>query len=452
MREAMSLIAESLGWSASPSDVFLAFTCILALMFLNALFHAAESALAGLRKNRIDQLKEARDPRANKLVDLYENEEPYFAACQIGNQIARVGMITAAVLSAPNLAGILSGGSDPTMGTLVLSILAIIFVIALINLAFVELLFRGLAQKNQEKWGLRLYGFLRVSRFLLSPFVAIVNVSGNWLVKKLGLRPLFSPPLITEEELREIVEESGESGELIEDEKEMIHSIMEFTDTVAREVMTPRTEIDAIEVTATPREVARLIEETGHSRIPIYEGTIDRIAGIIHAKDLLKGLLDSQNLSVRSIMRPPYFIPESKFMHQLLAEFRSGRVQMAIVQDEYGGTSGLVTIEDVVEEIVGEIVDEYDEEEAEIQEIGSGCWLIDGRTHIDDVNSEIGSHFESEEFDTLGGFVFGLFGRQPEQDETIEAGSWDLCVAETDGRRVVKIKATKKAAVHEAGS
>lgn len=452
MKEQFTFLADTLGWNASAGEVFLASACIFALMFLNALFHAAESALAGLRKNRIDQLKEARDPRAPRLNDLYENEDPYFAACQVGNQVARVGMITAAVLTAPKLAGVLSNGQDPSMGALAISILILIFIIALINLAFIELLFRGLAQKNPEKWGLMLYGFIKMSRFFLTPFVLIVNISGGWLVKRLGLRPLFSPPLITEEELREIVEESGESGELIEDEKEMIHSIMEFTDTVAREVMTPRTEIDAIEVTATPREVARLIEESGHSRIPIYEGTIDRIVGIVHAKDLLKGLLDSQNLSIRSIMRQPYFIPESKFMHQLLAEFRSGRVQMAIVQDEYGGTGGLVTIEDVVEEIVGEIVDEYDEEEAEIQETGSGVWLIDGRTHIDDVNNEIGSHFESEEFDTLGGFVFGLFGRQPEKDETIQVGSWDLTVAETDGRRVVKIRTTKKAAVHETGS
>ena len=452
MKEQITFLADTLGWNASAGEVFLASACIFALMFLNALFHAAESALAGLRKNRIDQLKEARDPRAPRLNDLYENEDPYFAACQVGNQVARVGMITAAVLTAPKLAGVLSNGQDPSMGALAISILILIFIIALINLAFIELLFRGLAQKNPEKWGLRLYGFIKMSRFFLTPFVVIVNISGGWLVKRLGLRPLFSPPLITEEELREIVEESGETGELIEDEKEMIHSIMEFTDTVAREVMTPRTEIDAIEVTATPREVARLIEESGHSRIPIYEGTIDRIVGIVHAKDLLKGLLDSQNLSIRSIMRQPYFIPESKFMHQLLAEFRSGRVQMAIVQDEYGGTGGLVTIEDVVEEIVGEIVDEYDEEEAEIQETELGVWLIDGRTHIDDVNNEIGSHFESDEFDTLGGFVFGLFGRQPEKDETIEAGSWDLTVAETDGRRVVKIRTTKKTAVHETGS
>ncbi len=446
------MIAETLGWSASSANVILAILCIVSLFLLNAIFHAAESALSGLRKNRIDLLKESGDPNASKLEDLYENEEPYFAACIVGNQIARLGIITASVLTAPKLAQLISSNEDPSMGTLVVSILIVVMTVAMVNVTFAELLFRAIAQSNPERWGIRLFRFLKCTRFLFSPFVLLINLLGGWLTKRLGLRPLFSPPIITEEELREIVEESGESGELIEDEKEMIHSIMEFTDTVAREVMTPRTEIDAIDVQATPREVANLIEESGHSRIPIYEGTIDRIVGIVHAKDLLKGLLDSQNLNVRSIMRSPYFIPESKFMHQLLEEFRRGRVQMAIVQDEYGGTSGLVTIEDVVEEIVGEIVDEYDEEEPDIQSSGKNEWIIDGRTHIDDVNDEIGSHFDSEEFDTLGGFVFGLFGRQPELGESIDSGSWDLMVAETDGRRVVKVKATKKAPVHETNS
>jgi CBS domain containing-hemolysin-like protein len=208
--------------------------------------------------------------------------------------------------------------------------------------------------------------------------------------------------------------------------------------------MTPRTDIDGCDIESSAQDVAKMIDETGHTRIPIYQGSIDRIVGVIHAKDLLKTLMMGNGSDIRELMRAPLFIPESKDLHGLLQEFRKERSLMAIVQDEFGGTAGLVTMEDLVEEIVGQIVDEYDVEEPEVQPIEEGRWLIDGRMHLDDVNDEIGADFESEEFDTLGGYVFGLCGRQPEEGDEVEDDDWSLRVAATDGRRVVRVMATRR--------
>jgi len=420
-----------------------AYALVLFIMVLNALFHAGEAAISSLRGARIRDLVEARDPRGETLTALNDNGQSIFATCQVGSQACRVAMYTVSGITAPWLAHFLSGRPDYGVGTLVGATVIIVFLVALINLSLIELFFRGLGRKNPEGWALRLAPFLAVSRIVLSPLVLLVGAMSSLFAKRLGLGSLFSPPIVTEEDLRELVDAGSASGELIEDEKEMIHSIIAFTDTVAREVMTPRTDIDAVEATATVQEVAQVINESGHTRIPVYQESIDRVVGIIHAKDLLKALIEGNGHDIRNIMRPALFIPESKDLHQLLTEFRRSRMLMAIVQDEFGGTAGLVTIEDLVEEIVGDIVDEYDVEEPDVQAVSESTWLIDGKLHLDDVNDEIGSQFESEEFDTLGGFVFGLFGRQPAKGECVELDGWDLEVADTDGRRVARVLARR---------
>ena len=427
----------------STLEVGYAVALIIFLMAINALLHAGESALFNLRANRIRDLAEIKDPRAPALQRLNENSHAYFATCQIGFQLCRVGIYAIAAILALNFSRTVAEATDYDVTTFMLLTVAFVFFAAFVNLAFAELPFRGIARKNPDWWAAKLYSFLEAARVVLLPLVIVVGFVSSILTRRFGVGPLFSAPAVTEEDLRELVDATGASGELIEDEKEMIHSIIEFTDTVAREVMTPRTEIDAAEITSTAQDIARLIGETGHTRIPIYEENIDRIVGIVHAKDLLKTLLEGNGNDVRKIMRPALFIPESKDLHQLLTEFRRMRTLMAIVQDEFGGTDGLVTIEDLVEEIVGEIVDEYDVEEPEVQCLDANSWLLDGRMNLDDVNDEIGSAFESEEFDTLGGYVFGLFGRQPVQGESIDEGDWHLEVAETDGRRVVRVLARR---------
>lgn len=428
----------SAGWSVSSAEAAGALFVILVLMILNALFHASEAALSGLKRAKIAEI-EATEER-EKLQHLYDNRQSYFATCTIGFQVARVGIITAAVLASPRIVAWFTGLEEISLGWLLASIFFVLFIVALVNLLFIELLFRGIARKNPERWGISLYRFLRFFYVLFYPFTWLVYRLESPIARRLGVGPLFSPPVLTEEDLWEFVEATEESGELIEDEREMLHSVIEFGDTVAREVMTPRTDIDAVEVTATPKEVARLIESTGHTRIPVYEESIDHIVGIVHAKDVLKALMEGNGTDLRKIIRPAYFIPESKDLHQLLREFRSGKTQMAIVQDEFGGTAGIVTLEDVVEEIVGDIMDEYDVEESGIQKTGENEWICDGRMHLEDVNDEIKANLESEEFDTIGGYVFGMFGRQPKVGESMRNGVWEFEVLETDGRRIKKVR------------
>lgn len=245
-----------------------------------------------------------------------------------------------------------------------------------------------------------------------------------------------------ETEIRSLVESGGESGEFEEEETELIHSVFEFKETIAREVMTPRIDVDSASIDINPYDLVELIQTSGHSRIPMFEGTDDEIVGIIHAKDLLVTMLRGKPVNLRSLMRPALYVTENKSIHDLLADMRHFRTQLAVVKDEYGGTSGIVTIEDIIEELVGEIQDEYDNEDPTVSETLNG-FIVEGKTHVDDVNEEIGSHFESEDFDTIGGYVFGLFGRQPKQGEWIDDGTYQFTVTETDGKRIIKVRIEK---------
>jgi putative hemolysin len=284
-----------------------------------------------------------------------------------------------------------------------------------------------------------LYRFITAISVLFSVPAGLVTSLRHYFVSRFGPRAIEDGANLAEEEIKTLAETAHETGEIEGDERELLHSVFEFTDTVAREVMTPRVDLDAMPVRSDPTEVVKLIQESGHSRIPLYEDTDDQIVGIIHAKDLFGAMLNGKAPNLRSLMRPALFVPENKSLHELLAEMRQNRSQMAIVQDEFGGTAGIVTIEDIVEELVGDIIDEYDVEEPEIVEAAGG-WLIDGRTHLDDVNETTGANFESEEFDTIGGFVFGLFGRQPKLGEQVEDDGWRFIVAESDGRRIMRLK------------
>ena len=245
-----------------------------------------------------------------------------------------------------------------------------------------------------------------------------------------------------ENEIRSLVESGGESGEFEEEETELIHSVFEFKETIAREVMTPRIDVDSASIDINPYDLVELIQTSGHSRIPMFEGTDDEIVGIIHAKDLLVTMLRGKPVNLRSLMRPALYVTENKSIHDLLADMRHFRTQLAVVKDEYGGTSGIVTIEDIIEELVGEIQDEYDNEDPTVSETLNG-FIVEGKTHVDDVNEEIGSNFESEDFDTIGGYVFGLFGRQPKQGEWIDDGTYQFTVTETDGKRIGKVRIEK---------
>lgn len=244
----------------------------------------------------------------------------------------------------------------------------------------------------------------------------------------------------TEQEIYDFIEASEEEGLVNEEECEMIRSIFSLSTTIVREVMVTRTEMACVTVDATVRELLDTIIACGHSRIPVYEDSIDNIIGLLYAKDLLKQWgTDEQSLSVRSIMRPPYFIPESKNLEQLLQEFKRKRIHLAIVIDEYGGTSGLITIEDLLEQIVGDIQDEYDREESLLTVNPDGSVTADGRLPVEELEEHFGIQIERDNFDSVGGLAFHLTGKIPSIGDTIEGAGLCLNILDADLRRVKKV-------------
>lgn len=248
----------------------------------------------------------------------------------------------------------------------------------------------------------------------------------------------------TEEEIYDFIEASEEEGLVNEEESEMLRSIFSLRTTIVREVMVPRTEMACVTVEATVRELLDTIIDCGHSRIPVYEQTIDNVIGLLYAKDLLKYWGNPENtVSVRSIMRPPYFIPESKNLEELLQEFKRKRIHLAIVIDEYGGTSGLITIEDLLEQIVGDIQDEYDSEESLLFVNTDGNVTADGRLPVEELEEHFGISIECDKFDSVGGLVFYLTGKIPAIGDTIEGAGLHLKILDADPRRVKKVAITR---------
>lgn len=245
---------------------------------------------------------------------------------------------------------------------------------------------------------------------------------------------------VTQEELETIIDTGQETGLLDEDENEMIHRIFEMKDIVVREVMVPRTDIQALEINSTVEDVAKLVVEAGHSRIPVYEENIDKIVGIVYAKDLLKYWISKNKTDkISELMRKPLFVPETKNIDDLFKELKNQRIHIAIVVDEYGGTSGLVTIEDLIEEIVGDIQDEYDIEEDEFVMISEGEYVADARIDIDELSDKLGVSISKEDYDTLGGFLVHMSNKIPAVNDDILYEDITFTIIEADERRVAKV-------------
>lgn len=254
--------------------------------------------------------------------------------------------------------------------------------------------------------------------------------------------------ILSEQELQEIIQESEEGGIINEEEGEMLHSIFEFGETIVREIMVPRTDMICCPTTASLDEVLDSIISSGHSRIPIFEGTTDRIVGIVYAKDLLKFWgRPAAEIQISQVMRTPYFVPETKNIEELLQEFRTKRVHMAIAIDEYGGTSGLITIEDLIEEIVGDIQDEYDLEEDWLQEQDDGSVLVDARLNVEELEEHFETNVPRGKFDTVGGYLFDLLGHVPIAGEEIRGGDLIMTVVECDARKIRKVRISRAAPV-----
>ena len=309
----------------------------------------------------------------------------------------------------------------------------------LIILAFLEYLIEGAVLKDPEKAVMQLSGFALLLDYLFMPLAWITTIL---LGEKASVVTLDS---FTEEELRNWVEEGQSEGSLEREERQMIYSIFQFADTFAREIMVPRIDVLALDVTSTIGQARQAFQDAGHSRVPVYEDTIDNVVGLLYAKDLLSVQDDSLTLdSQRQILRDAYFVPEAKKVDELLAEMQSKGIHMALVVDEYGGVAGVVTLEDIVEEIVGEIRDEYDEKEVvPYQQINENEYSFSGRISLDDFNEMMGTSILANNTDSLGGYIYGMLGHVPSPGEEIAADGVTLKIEEVIGRRILKVLTTR---------
>lgn len=314
-------------------------------------------------------------------------------------------------------------------------LLLYIFSITLL-LILIESIATAITGKNPQKTADNLAGFCSLISKLFIPLYLLTH--------RLLPKPASVPPADIEKEeshLKDWVENIPENTILEKDEKKMIRSIVHFSNTMIREIMIPRVEIDALELETPLDEAARLIQESGHSRVPIYNDEIDRIVGVLYAKDLLQAYVEQRIVTISDLMRQPLFAPESKMAGDLLNEMKSSGIHMAVVVDEYGGTSGIVSMEDIVEEIVGEIRDEYDDREEElVQEIGKDEYSFLGRIDLEDVNEYLGTHLTRESADTLAGYLYSQIGKIPTLKETVEAEGWIFEIEELSGRRIQRVR------------
>jgi len=426
----------------NPSHSY-AWLALFLLTLLNAFFTLAETALTTVRNARLQQMiaeggREA--GAAGSAQQLMRQPTRVVATVQVGITLASfaVAAIAAATL-APDLAEQLAPYVTWHPVRLMAALLTL--AAALFTIVVGEIVPRSIALKHPRQTAITVARPLRFFIFLFAPLAGVALGLSNLIVRPFGLTATFAAPMITEEELRTLLEASAQSGAIEEDEKEIIRNVISFGDTEARQVMTPRIDIKSLDIGAGLPAMLELIMESGHSRIPVYEGSVDMIVGIVHAKNLLPALARGErNLELRSVMRLPLIVPENRRVDELLDEFRRSSVQIAVIQDEYGGTAGLVTMEDLLEELVGDIQDEYDQEEAQLQTLEPGIYRVDARMGIDDLNELLDLSLPHEDFDTVGGLVFGLLGRQPEEGLCVHHDGLKFVVEKIEGRRVDKIR------------
>ena len=417
---------------------------IVLLTLLEGFFVAGEIALVSIRRSRVDQLVEEDRPGARRVRRLLNEPGRFLAVSQLGlTVIGFFASAFAAVNLASQMTGLLMGFGLDAGTAEGLSLVVVTVILALFTIVFAELVPKTLALANAERYAIALSLPIEVLARALSPVIAVLTGVTNWIAGLLGAK-VSDEVQITAEELRLIVERGGEQGVLEAEEEQMINAVIELGTRRVHEVMVPRTAMVTLPHDAMIGDVVDSIMEEGHSRIPVYEETVDEIIGIIYAKDLLPFLKAGapEPPPLRSLLRTPVLVPESMTVDDLLHELQRRKVHIAIVLDEYGGTAGLVTIEDLLEEIVGEIQDEYDVEEPMIERLSEDEVRVDGRAAVDDLGELFDTEVpleDEDEYDTVGGLIYHRIGGVPKPGDQVSLDGLTLTVEKTDGRRVSKV-------------
>lgn len=402
---------------------------LVILLIGSGFFSASETALMSLSKIRIRYMQQEGVKGAKLVSSLIENPNKLLSSILVGNNVVN---IAATSISTSLFIGLMKGSEGVAVATAVMTILVLIFG---------EITPKSIAANNSEKVALFVARPIKFIIFILTPIVWVFNLITGFIFKVIGLENKGAQPYITEEELRTMVNVSHEEGVLEIEEREIINNVFQFGDMQAKNAMIQRIDMVAIDVEDSYDEIIELFKNEKLSRMPVYEENIDDIIGILNIKDVI--FLDDEeieNFDIKKYIREPFFTYEFKKIAQLLEEMKIEKTQMAIVVDEYGGTSGLITVEDLIEVIVGDIDDEYDDEDDEIQVIKEDEYIVEGSTKITDVNELIGVRLESEEFDSIGGFIIGHLNRLPEEEEVVEVDDIRFCIESIDKNRIKKIR------------
>ncbi len=432
-------------------DIILKLVLLFVLIFFNAFFAMSEIAIISLNDTKMQKLAEEGNKKAKQIVKLTENPNRFLSTIQIGVTLA--GFLASASAS-QNFADLLVNALKHTAIVNVIpesvingiSVVLITIITSYFSLVLGELAPKRIAMQVPEKVSFKVVGILLFIAKITKPFVKVLSVSTNGVVRLLGFDPNADEENVTEEEIRMMVDVGGEKGVIEDSQKEMIDNIFEFDDLDAGDIMTHRTDMTAIEVSRSLEEVAELAIENGYSRIPVYEDDPDSIVGVLYAKDLLKyvGHNIPADLTISKVMRKALYVPETQSCGDLFKAMNDSHTQFAVVVDEYGGTAGIVTLEDVLESIVGNIQDEYDDEDEEIVQINETTFTIDGITDLDEVDELVGTKLPEGDYDTLGGFVISLLGYLPsESDPEPAVAEYDnlrFTVLNFEDRRIGEIK------------
>ena len=417
------------------------------LILLNAYFAATEIAFISLNDAKIEKQVKDGNKKAKQIQKMLKNPSKFLATIQIGITLA--GFLSSAFAS-DAFAGMLAPVLNkwiPFIGISTwqnISIVIITIILSFFTLVFGELVPKRLAMKYYEKISFATIGVIKGISVVTAPFVKLLTWSTNMVSKLFGVGEQ-EEEIVTEEEIKMMVNQGEEKGSIEENEKELINNVFEFNDIIASEIMTYRTDVYAIEINENIYEILDEIDEYKYSRIPVYEETIDDIKGILFLKDILKLVSTRKEFKIADIMREAYFVPESKPIDEIFEELQANKMQMAIVVDEYGGTAGLLTMEDILEELVGNIFDEYDDVEVEYKRLDDNTYLIDGSVSLYEMKKILDIELPEGDYETLSGYLIEKLGRLPEENEhpVIEDEHLTYKIEEYEDRRIKWVKVCK---------
>ncbi len=420
---------------------------LVILIGLNAFFAASEIAFIALNDTKIEKQAKEGNKKAKQIEKMLETPSKFLSTIQIGITLA--GFLSSAFASdafasklAPVLNNMIPIGINIWQN---ISILIITIILSFFTIVFGELVPKRLAMKHYEKIAFATIEIIRTISIITAPFVKLLSVTTNAISKIFGVGE-NEEEIVTEEEIKMMVDQGKEDGTIQEDEKEYINNVFEFNDIVASEIMTHRTDMFAVDINTGANELLEEIikDDCKHSRIPVYDETVDEIKGILYVKDIIKNI-GKKTFKIKNIMKEAYFVSQNKLINELFKEMQKNKKQMAIVVDEYGGTAGLITMEDILEEIVGDIFDEYDEFEEEYEKIDDKTYIISGKMPIYDVNKLLNSNIPEGDYDTLSGYLQEELGRIPTDEENpiIETKELTFKIEEYEDKRIIKVKVCK---------